>query len=95
MQDHGTYRAAAEPADIAPHVRELEAHVAGLDDAYDPAVTVREGRVELRTGTALGRTDREATEALLAERMRAPAYGRVLLTQRVSWPDPAYEIVLD
>lgn len=95
MRDHEVYSQVVEPDDIAPHVRDLEEAVRAQDDRYDPAVTVRDGQVELRTGTSLTRRDREAVEAFLDGRLDTGEYRSAMLAMRTSWPDPGYELVVD
>jgi uncharacterized membrane-anchored protein len=100
MKQHGTYQRAVTLSDLPEGAR--EALVASLDELFEDSVEVEvtespNGIAELRLSEAVPAARRRHVLAAIRDHVGVELADveTVVLDQRVSWPEPRYEVCID
>ena len=98
--EHNTFHKAVDPADftaadekrIIEEVRTLDSELSGVDIAESP-----DGVAELIAQDEMSGAVQNEVCALIEERLSSElrSVETIVLSQRVSWPEPKYQICID
>ena len=98
--EHNTFHKAVDPADftaadekrIIEEVRTLDSELSGVDIAESP-----DGAAELIAQDEIPGAVQDNICALIEERLSSElrSVETIVLSQRVSWPEPKYQICID